>query len=83
MLVVISIIGILAALIIPAVANAMRSARSTTIASDLNMLQSSCENYKEKFGEYPPDFAGWDNTNKDPLSPTGIHSFPRSETLLS
>jgi type II secretory pathway pseudopilin PulG len=63
MLVVISIIAILAALTIPAVMAAMRSARVTAISTDLNQLESACTSYKSSLGEYPPDFAGVSSTN--------------------
>jgi type II secretory pathway pseudopilin PulG len=56
MLVVITIIGILAGLTIPAVMVVMRRAKVAGIVLDLNNLDSACKAYKEKFGEYPPDF---------------------------
>ncbi len=57
MLVVITIIGILAALAIPAVIVARTHAKNAAVAMDLNQLETACKMYKEKFGEYPPDFA--------------------------
>ena len=57
MLVVITIIGILAGLAIPAVIIARNRARITAMAMDIKQLEMACQAYKEKFGEYPPDFA--------------------------
>ncbi|MCE5269337.1 MAG: prepilin-type N-terminal cleavage/methylation domain-containing protein, partial [Planctomycetaceae bacterium] len=62
MLVVIVIIGILAGLTIPAVMYAVGHAKEATIYAQLNQLESACQMYKEKFGEYPPDFTGLDTS---------------------
>ncbi len=56
MLVVITIIGILAGLAIPAVIVARNRAKITAVSMDIKQLEMACQNYKEKFGEYPPDF---------------------------
>ena len=56
LLVVIAIIGILVAMLIPAVSVAIKSAKTSTIAAELNQLAQAIENYKSKYGEYPPDF---------------------------
>ena len=57
MLVVITIIGMLAALAIPAVITARTYVRNHVIANEVSHLQMALQAYKEKFGEYPPDFA--------------------------
>ncbi len=62
MLVVITIIGILAGLVIPAVVVAMRKAKEATIVMEISQLDMALKAYKEKFGEYPPDFAGLDGS---------------------
>ena len=54
MLVVIAIIAILAALITPAVAGALWSARQTKIKVELDQLASGMEAFKAKYGSYPP-----------------------------
>jgi prepilin-type N-terminal cleavage/methylation domain-containing protein len=68
MLVVITIIGILAGLITGAAIVARKTARNAAIAVELSNLDAACKAYKEKFGEYPPDFAGLNNTNNDPTA---------------
>jgi prepilin-type N-terminal cleavage/methylation domain-containing protein len=57
MLVVITIIGILAGLAVPAVIVALRRVKIGAIKMELSQLEMACQAYKDKFGEYPPDFA--------------------------
>ncbi len=57
MLVVVVIIGILAGLITGAVMVARRSARVGFIRSEIGQLEMTLQEYKNRFGEYPPDFA--------------------------
>jgi prepilin-type N-terminal cleavage/methylation domain-containing protein len=56
MLVVIAIIGILAAILIPTLYRVVIKARQNVIAQELNQLHLAIESYKQKFGDYPPDF---------------------------
>ncbi|MEM7313150.1 MAG: type II secretion system protein [Planctomycetota bacterium] len=56
LLVVIAIIGILAALLIPAVFFAVTSARRAQISVEMANIQKALESYKTQAGEYPPDF---------------------------
>lgn len=56
MLVVITIIGILAAMLLPAINRAIISARNTSIAIEVNQLASAIESYKQDKGDYPPNF---------------------------
>ncbi|MEN6405449.1 MAG: prepilin-type N-terminal cleavage/methylation domain-containing protein [Thermoguttaceae bacterium] len=58
MLVVITIIGILAGLTAAAAIAARNRARIAAISIELNSLDMAMKAYKEKFGEYPPDFSG-------------------------
>lgn len=63
MLVVITIIGILAGLITAAAVNAMRAAKRAVVSTELSQLDMALKEYKAKFGEFPPDFAGVNDTN--------------------
>jgi prepilin-type N-terminal cleavage/methylation domain-containing protein len=54
MLVVIAIIGILAALITPAIYQAMWNARQTRIKVEADQIASGFEAFKSKYGSYPP-----------------------------
>ncbi len=56
MLVVIAIIGVLAAIGIPAIYGALIRARQAAIAADIAQLEMSVEAYKNKYGDYPPNF---------------------------
>jgi prepilin-type N-terminal cleavage/methylation domain-containing protein len=56
MLVVLAIIGVLAALLLPAVMSAIVAARRTAVAIELNQLTTAIESYKQDKGDYPPNF---------------------------
>jgi prepilin-type N-terminal cleavage/methylation domain-containing protein len=56
MLVVIGIIAILAALLVPAVNIAIRTARNAAIGVEINQLATAVESYKQDKGDYPPNF---------------------------
>ncbi len=56
MLVVITIIGILAALGTGAVMNAVHRAKIAAVGLEISQLDQACKDYKARFGEYPPDF---------------------------
>jgi len=57
MLVVIAIIGILAAILVPTLYVVVMRAQRNHIAQELNQLYMAVEAYKQKFGDYPPDFS--------------------------
>jgi prepilin-type N-terminal cleavage/methylation domain-containing protein len=72
LLVVIVIIGILAALITVAVSAAMTSARQARILLEIGQLSGAIEQYKAKYGSYPP--------STKPLLESHIRSlFPRMD----
>lgn len=54
-LIVIAIIGVLVGLLIPAVNIARRSVQQSAIAFEVEALANAIEQYKNKFGDYPPD----------------------------
>ncbi len=54
MLVVIAIVGILAALITPAIYQALWSARQTKIKAEVDQIAAGFEAFKSKYGSYPP-----------------------------
>jgi prepilin-type N-terminal cleavage/methylation domain-containing protein len=57
MLVVISIIGVLAAILVPTIGAVMSSARVSTMALELSNLEQAIEAYKLDQKDYPPDFS--------------------------
>ena len=57
MLVVVAIIGILAAILVPVVLIARRTAKETQINLTISQLDQALETYKQKYGDYPPDFS--------------------------
>ncbi len=60
LLVVIVIIGLLMGLLLPAVNGVRRSARKAAAAIEISQLDFALKSLKEKYGEYPPDFADVD-----------------------
>jgi prepilin-type N-terminal cleavage/methylation domain-containing protein len=57
MLVVMAIIAILAGILLPAIGAAIRAAKNSKIAQELSQLHNAIESYKQKLGDYPPDFS--------------------------
>ncbi len=55
LLVVITIIGILAGIAIPAVMAALRAVNKGVVKNDIHQLEAACLAYKAKYGEFPPD----------------------------
>jgi general secretion pathway protein G len=53
-LLVIVIIGILAALLLPAIGSAVRKARETAVASEIGAMAQALNDFKSKYGDYPP-----------------------------
>jgi prepilin-type N-terminal cleavage/methylation domain-containing protein len=54
LLVVIAIIGVLAALIVPAVFQARISAKNAAIKAEIDMLHMAIMNYKNEYGSFHP-----------------------------
>jgi prepilin-type N-terminal cleavage/methylation domain-containing protein len=62
-LVVILIITILIALLVPALGYAVRRGEQMAYVSDLKAIEMALEGYREKYGDYPPDFSdAWDGS---------------------
>jgi len=57
LLVVIVIIGILASLILVGGRSAMRTANQAAVKQQISQVEGALERYKQKYGEYPPDFS--------------------------
>ena len=58
-LVVIAIIGILAAIAVPAINGALTTAQNTVIRTEIQALSQAIEQYEQQYGDYPPDFSSW------------------------
>jgi prepilin-type N-terminal cleavage/methylation domain-containing protein len=79
MLVVIGILGVLAAITAPALLGLRRSARTRAIKSEIDMLHIAFENYAEKYRDLPP-CRSTPNDNAEWTDPAGWHLrsiFPR------
>ncbi len=68
LLVVISIIGVLSAFIIGGLAAAKKISYRKTATADLKFIEAAIENYKAKYGSYPPSNQNLANVNYDPSS---------------
>jgi len=78
LLVVIAIIAMLAGLVTGAAVMARGAAKRAVIAMEINQLEQACQMYKEKFGEYPPDF-----TNQNAVLRHLARAFPRYQPGIS
>lgn len=58
-LVVIVIIGILAAIAIPAISIAVTRAKTAAMKLELTGIDAAVEKYQEQFGDFPPDFSDY------------------------
>lgn len=57
LLVVIAIIGLLMGLLIPVVGGVLRRAKNTRLRVELAQIDQAIEEYKNRYGDYPPDFS--------------------------
>jgi len=73
MIVVMAIIGVLAAILIPTIRAAMVRAKVSAIAADLSNLDAALNQFKEKYQIYPP---GW--SNLDLTVPANMNYLVRS-----
>ncbi|MBU4270652.1 MAG: prepilin-type N-terminal cleavage/methylation domain-containing protein, partial [Planctomycetes bacterium] len=81
LLVVITIIGILVGLTIPAVMHVRVIAKQAAVTMDLKQLEMACQAYKEKFGEYPPDFCHVNYTGGTPPIRNAVRNAARGAVL--
>ena len=63
LLTVITIIGILAGLLTVAAFKVIKSSRNAMMKTEISQLQTALESYKQKYGDYPPDFVNVNATN--------------------
>ncbi len=80
LLMVIIIIGILVALLLPAINSAVKNGRRAAVSSEISQLATALANFKAKYGDYPPSrFLAVENGNyssyfgnNSPLSSSGL-----------
>jgi len=81
LLVVIGIIGLLAALLTPAVMQSLTKARNAAIKSEIDMLHMAIMNYKNEYGSFPPCVSGIGAPT--PASRHILRIFPRSAANIA
>ena len=59
LLVVITIIGVIAGLAIPAIGQVRKTMLRAAMKAELNVIEQGFDSYKTKYGDYPPDFSDW------------------------
>ncbi len=58
-LTVIAIIGILAAIAIPAVSHVITRGKNTAMKMEITSIEQAISDYDQKYGDLPPDFSSW------------------------
>lgn len=79
LLVVMVLIGVLAALLLPAITGAQRTARNAAVSSDINTLAQALAAFKEKYGDYPPSRLMISENGKYDVDATG----PAGQMIVS
>ena len=59
LLVVITIIGVIAGLAIPAIGSVMKTVRKAAMRAELTNIETGIDSYFTRYGDYPPDFSDW------------------------
>jgi prepilin-type N-terminal cleavage/methylation domain-containing protein len=77
MLVVLLIIVILAGLISAAAYRGLKRAKVARIGMEIQQISLALEQYKQQFGEYPPDFSDLSDTGKTLILRHIAQAFPR------
>lgn len=54
LLMVMIIIGILIALLLPAISSSLKTARNAAVSSEIGLLVQALESFKSRYGDYPP-----------------------------
>ena len=81
LLVVIGIIGLLAALLTPVVMQSLTKARNAAIKAEIDMLHMAIMNYKNEYGSFPPCSSG--TTTGDLAAKHILRIFPRTFSIAA
>ena len=74
LLIVITVIGILVGLLLPAIRGALSSSRELAIRTEMVQLEQAVESFKTEFGFYPPSFEQFNRTGAASLTAPDLGS---------
>ena len=82
LLIVITVIGILVGLLLPAINGAMSSARELAMRTEMVQIEQAIESFRTEYGFYPPSFEQFNRTGATSLTATdagsrGLQAFVR------
>ena len=77
LLIVITIIGILVGLLLPAVRGALNSANELAVRTEMTQIEQAIESFNTQYGFYPPSFEQYNRSEAGNLSHPGLAAFLR------
>ena len=77
LLIVITVIGILVGLLLPAINGAMISARELAVRTEMVQIEQAVESFKTEYGFYPPSFEQFNRSPAGGVGHPGLSAFLR------
>ena len=77
LLIVITIIGILVGLLLPAVRGALNAANELAVRTEMTQIEQAIESFNTQYGFYPPSFEQYNRSEAGNLSHPGLAAFLR------
>ena len=77
LLIVITIIGILVGLLLPAVRGALRAANELAVRTEMTQIEQAIESFNTQYGFYPPSFEQYNRSEARNINHPGLAAFLR------
>ena len=77
LLIVITIIGILVGLLLPAVRGALKSANELAVRTEMTQIEQAIESFNTQYGFYPPSFEQYNRSEARNINHPGLAAFLR------
>ena len=77
LLIVITVIGILVGLLLPAINSAVRTSRELAIRTEMVQIEQAIESFRTEYGFYPPSFEQFDRSTAGGVDHPGLSAFLR------